>query len=161
MGTSDYTESTIVIAVLLVGTLLALALSFYALRWAVQWLHQSFHQFRDHLKTLPEAKKLSNLAIPVIVVMLIAAMLPWPYFYYQILRLACFGIVIWLLWHDWRPTLAHFTLAMIGVLYNPLVPIHLTREIWSVLNPLTVIAFVWFWWSTLRPATRVKDPAPS
>ena len=80
------------------------------------------------------------------IVMLVAALLPWPYGYYNFLRICVCGAAAFLAYQQWTHDNAAskwvVVLAAIGVLYNPLVPIHLTREIWSVLNVATAAAFV-------------------
>lgn len=80
------------------------------------------------------------------IVMLVAALLPWPYGYYNLLRFCIFGAAAFLAYQQWTHDDAAskwvVVLAAIAALYNPLVPIHLTRDIWSVLNVATAAAFV-------------------
>ena len=77
--------------------------------------------------------------------MLIGALLPWPYGYYNFLRFCVCGAAAFLAYQQWTHDDAAskwvVVLAAVAVLYNPLVPIHLTREIWSVLNVATAVAF--------------------
>jgi len=73
--------------------------------------------------------------------LLILALLPWPYGYYTFLRLAVFAVSGWLAYTQWTHDNA-FTgwvvgLGAMSLLYNPVLPIHLTRDIWSVLNLLS------------------------
>ena len=79
------------------------------------------------------------------IVMLLAALLPWPYGYYNFLRFCVCGAAAFLAYQQWTHDDAAsqwvVVLAAIAVLYNPLVPIHLTRDIWSVLNVATAAAF--------------------
>ena len=80
------------------------------------------------------------------IVMLVAALLPWPYGYYNFLRFWVCGAAAFLAYQQWTHDDAAskwvMVLVAIAVLYNPLVPIHLTRDIWSVLNVATAAAFV-------------------
>ena len=80
------------------------------------------------------------------IVMLVAALLPWPYGYYNFLRFCVCGAAAFLAYQQWTHNDAaskwFVVLAAIAVLYNPLVPIHLTRNIWSVLNVATAAAFI-------------------
>ena len=78
--------------------------------------------------------------------MLVAALLPWPYGYYNFLRFCVCGAAAFLAYQQWTHDDAAskwvVVLGAIALLYNPLVPIHLTREIWSVLNVVTATALV-------------------
>ena len=78
-------------------------------------------------------------------ILLIAALFPWPYGYYGLLRLAVFVVSAWIAYEQWRfdDAVSGWVVAFGGValLYNPFMPIHLTREIWSVLNIATAVLF--------------------
>ena len=71
-------------------------------------------------------------------VILVAALLPWPYGYYNFLRITVCGVTAWLAYTQWRhdDALSGWVVALgaTSVLYNPIVPVHLTRELWGVLN---------------------------
>ena len=80
------------------------------------------------------------------VVMLVAALFPWPYGYYNLLRFCVCGAAAFLAYQQWTHDDAAskwvVILVAIALLYNPLLPIHLTREIWTVLNIGTSLVFV-------------------
>lgn len=80
------------------------------------------------------------------IVMLVAALLPWPYGYYNLLRFCVCGAAAFLAYQQWThdDAASKWVVVLVGiaVLYNPLVPIHLTRDIWSVLNVATAATFV-------------------
>lgn len=75
-------------------------------------------------------------------VMLLWAMNPEnPYGYYNLLRVVCCAVFAYLAIqaasdekHGWV-----WVLGVTAVIYNPIIPIHLTREIWSVVNVVTII----------------------
>lgn len=79
-------------------------------------------------------------------VLLVAALLPWPYGYYGLLRLVVFAVGTWIAYEQWRfdDAVSGWVVAFGGValLYNPIMPVHLTREIWSVLNVATAVLFL-------------------
>ena len=79
-------------------------------------------------------------------VLLIAALLPWPYGYYGLLRLAVFMVSAWIAYEQWRfdDAVSGWVVAFGGValLYNPFLPVYLTREIWSILNIATAVLFL-------------------
>lgn len=79
--------------------------------------------------------------------------LQMPYSYYSILRFAlcitaCFGIAAAVAKHG-RGWLWMF--AILGIVYNPLVPIHLYRKaLWEVINLASLVAF-WIGEYRLKP----------
>lgn len=79
--------------------------------------------------------------------LLVLALLPWPYGYYIFLRLAVSVLAGWLAYEQWKldDAVSGWVVALGGValLYNPLLPVHMTREIWSVLNLGTACIFLW------------------
>ena len=78
--------------------------------------------------------------------LLVAALFPWPYGYYDLLRLGVFVVSGWIAYEQWRhdDAISGWVVAFgaAALLYNPVWPIHLTREIWSVLNIATAVLFV-------------------
>lgn len=78
----------------------------------------------------------------VAILMLLWALNPEnPYGYYVLLRIVLCGVCTFLAYHALKignDTWA-WILGVTAVLYNPIVRIHLTREIWSVVNIATVV----------------------
>lgn len=73
--------------------------------------------------------------------MLLWAMYPGnPYGYYVLLRLVCCPIFAYLAIQAYSQNKEGWTwtLTITALIYNPLIPIHLTREIWSVINLATI-----------------------
>jgi hypothetical protein len=107
------------------------------------------------------------------------ALLPGnPYGYYVLLRLvSCLLLIVLFFFHiamikDKRPVeyptdligwLGVFVL--LALIYNPIIQIHLTREIWSFLNIATIIVLGTFWYLQVRVFTGTlvftKKSAPS
>lgn len=79
-------------------------------------------------------------------IVLILAVLPLPYGFYIFLRLAVFLVAVYLGYTQWKRddsfSIWVITLGTIALLYNPILPIHLTREIWIVFNLLTAGIFI-------------------
>jgi len=71
--------------------------------------------------------------IPAIIaaIMLLLALAPWPYGYYQLLRfVVCFnGAYIAYLAYNQQKNWVAWLFGFIAVLFNPLLPIYLSREI--------------------------------
>ncbi|MCY3674966.1 MAG: hypothetical protein OXH65_09415 [Paracoccaceae bacterium] len=80
------------------------------------------------------------------VLILVLATLPWPYGYYIFLRIliasTCALIVFYQWKHDDAISSWVFIFVGVGILYNPFMPIHLTREIWIILNIITAGLFI-------------------
>ncbi len=76
-------------------------------------------------------------------VLLMLALLPLPYGFYTLLRICICLVCGWLAYeqfkHDNAVGVWVVVLGAIAVLYNPILPIHLTREIWSILNVVTAL----------------------
>ena len=74
------------------------------------------------------------------------AMLLWalnpdnPYGYYILLRWVCCGVFAYLTVQELRIKNEGWTwvLGITAVVYNPIIRVHLTREIWSVINVVTI-----------------------
>ncbi len=63
-----------------------------------------------------------------------------PYGYYTLLRVVCCASFAYLTLKAFsqKKEAWGWVLAVMAVIYNPLLPIHLTREIWSVINIVTI-----------------------
>jgi hypothetical protein len=63
-----------------------------------------------------------------------------PYGYYILLRWVCCAVFAYLAFQALAQEQQScvWVLAMTAVVYNPIIRIHLTREIWSVLNAITI-----------------------
>ena len=96
--------------------------------------------------------------------LLILALLPWPYGYYNFLRLIVCAVSSWIAYTQWRhdDALSGWVIAMgaTSVLYNPFLPVYLTREIWSILNLISAGLFVGHLW-VLRLLVNGPSPAGS
>lgn len=80
-------------------------------------------------------------ALIALALMLGLALADLPYGYYQFLRIAATGILIWLLVEIWDQTniIERLALMALAISYNPLFKIHMDREIHAVINILTVV----------------------
>ena len=84
--------------------------------------------------------------IPAIIagIMLLLALAPWPYGYYQLLRLVVCGVAVYVAFmaYRWQKMWAVWLFGFIAVLFNPLIPIHLSREIWQPVDIVCGILFM-------------------
>lgn len=98
------------------------------------------------------------------VVMLVAALFPWPYGYYNFLRFCICGAAAFLAYQQWThdDAASKWVVMLVGIalLYNPFVPIYLNRETWTVLNVGTAIAFVGHYRSLSRLLRESVEKSP-
>ena len=77
-----------------------------------------------------------------------------PYSYYMLLRCMATATALVLLAcrREALPDVGMWLLVMIALLFNPIVKVHLTREVWQVVDPLTGLVFGWLSGRLERPA---------
>ena len=77
-------------------------------------------------------------------VMLFGALGQWPYGYYQLLRLVVCGLGVYVaaMAYKWQKQWATWLFGFIALLFNPLAPIHLSREIWQPIDLVCALLFV-------------------
>lgn len=89
-------------------------------------------------------------------VLLAAAIFPWPYGYYQALRLIVFasGIYCGIEAKSAGEEKLAYGLWITALVFNPVFPVHLTREIWMPINLAgsALFAFTSYRLSTTRKA---------
>ncbi len=94
------------------------------------------------------------------VALLLAVPPIWPYIYYTLLRLLVSGVAIGALF-ALRPVSPGIVVAfvLVALLFNPLLPVHLTKAVWVPID-LGVAAFFLYVWSRKvgLPTALPKDP---
>lgn len=84
--------------------------------------------------------------IPAIIaaLMLLGALAPWPYGYYQVLRFVVCGVSIYVavIAYDWQKIWVTWLFGFVAVLFNPLISIHLPRELWQPIDVICALLFV-------------------
>jgi len=93
-------------------------------------------------------------AIPA--AMLIIALAPLPYGYYTLLRIVVCGAAAFLAWQTYtlegQITGWVVLLGLIAALFNPIFPVHLTRDIWRIIDPFCAGLFGWHFFKVNRGA---------
>ena len=77
------------------------------------------------------------------IVMLGLALLPLPYAYYMLLRVAIFGVSAYFastVFSGGKTGLA-WVLAINALIYNPIFPVHMTKDGWTIINLFTIGLF--------------------
>ena len=95
-----------------------------------------------------ESIKNKNTASWIAIIMLLLAIPSglWPYSYYTILRWVITGIAIfiWTLVSSLKNEIWDWVAIGIAVLFNPIIPIHLDKDAWVLIDFITVILFLMF-----------------
>jgi hypothetical protein len=91
--------------------------------------------------------------------MLIGALAPWPYGYYQLLRLVTCGIAVYVAFtaYNWQKIWAVWMFGFIALLFNPLLPVHLSRELWQPVDFVCAILFATVALALRKPANEKSD----
>ncbi len=84
-----------------------------------------------------------TLPVGTAVVFLLGALAPWPYGYFVFLRwVVCFAaLMVAFRAHEIERLWALWTFGLVALLFNPLIPIYLTRELWAPIDLLTAVLF--------------------
>jgi len=79
----------------------------------------------------------------IIAIMLLVAVAPLPYGYYQLLRWFTCAVAAFIVVksYQWKKTWAVWLFGAIAVLFNPIFPIHLTKEIWQPIDVVSAVLF--------------------
>ena len=81
--------------------------------------------------------------------LLVIAVLPLPYGYYQLLRLAVTAVALYIAWSEYQASngMTGWALAfgLCALLFNPLIPVHLSRESWFVIDLAVAGIFGAYW----------------
>lgn len=75
---------------------------------------------------------------------LIACLGDWPYGYYMVLRVVVCGAAVFVahLAYAWCHLWATWTFGVMAALFNPLLPVHLFREAWLLIDVGAAVLFV-------------------
>ena len=76
--------------------------------------------------------------------MLLGALADWPYGYYQLLRFVTCGVGVYVAYtaYSWQKMWAVWLFGFIALLFNPLIPIYLSREIWQPIDFICAVLFI-------------------
>jgi FtsH-binding integral membrane protein len=75
--------------------------------------------------------------------MLLIATSSLPYGYYQFLRWVICGIAVFIAYksYEWKQAWASWVFGVVAVLFNPLVPVYLTKETWRPIDMFSALLF--------------------
>lgn len=95
----------------------------------------------------------------VAALMLLGSLAPWPYGYYQLLRFVVCGVSVYVAFvaYNWQKLWAIWLFGFVAVLFNPLLPIHLSRELWQPIDVICAVVFVFVGLILKKPAKDKHD----
>lgn len=85
----------------------------------------------------PEQLEYRKLFSKIVMVLLLVAVIPvWPYFFYQFLKLAIFGAAVFsaYLYHKEKNTKWLTIMLVIAIVFNPFNPLYFGHFLWSVVD---------------------------
>ncbi len=80
-----------------------------------------------------------------ICILLSLALFPLPYFYYQFLKIAVCGFSIYsfiLYYPKYKFSFINIGLLTSAIIYNPVIPLYITKDIWAIINIVTLCLFL-------------------
>jgi len=85
----------------------------------------------------------TTLTVISIIALLLAIPSIWPYGYYQLLRWLIAGTAVFLIFiaSELEKRAWIWTMAVIAILFNPIIPIYLSKETWVVIDFIAAIIF--------------------
>lgn len=92
-----------------------------------------------------ELIKNKNIAsIISIIFLLLAIPAIWPYGYYILLRWIVTASAIFLIWvaYDSKKTFWLFLMGIVAILFNPIIPVHLDKGTWVIIDLVVAIVFL-------------------
>lgn len=119
-------------------------------------------------KSVSPKKKTPIIPQVICIVMLIWAIIPLnpggyyinlrPYGYFILLRIVVCSICLYLAVYCYQNELTNWVwlLSIIAIVFNPIIPIHLNKELWMIIDIVTIIVFL-FSFSHLRPKKLRND----
>ena len=75
--------------------------------------------------------------------MLFGALAKLPYGYYQLLRIFTCGVAVYIAFmaYQWQKLWAVWLFGFIALLFNHVIPIHLSRDIWQTIDVICALLF--------------------
>jgi len=91
--------------------------------------------------------------------MLLGALAPWPYGYYQLLRFVVCGVSVYIAFmaYQWEKIWSVWLFAFVALLFNPLIPIHLSRELWQPIDVICALLFASIAFILKKPIEEKKE----
>jgi hypothetical protein len=83
-----------------------------------------------------------NVAIVISIAFLFLAMIEgWPYGFFTLMRLVVFGTTVYLSWLAYNSEMQAWIwfFGFIALVFNPLIPLHLGRDLWKVIDLLVAV----------------------
>lgn len=92
-----------------------------------------------------EIIKYKNIVSGISTIMLLLAIPTfWPYGYYVLLRwvVTISAVFLLSLVYESKKTFWLFSMGIVAILFNPIIPVHLDKEIWIIIDLIAAILFL-------------------
>ncbi|MCD6151640.1 MAG: hypothetical protein J7J70_08350 [Deltaproteobacteria bacterium] len=92
-----------------------------------------------------ELNKKKNIATIISAIFLFLAMFSgWPYGFFTLLRLVVFGTTVYLSWLAYKSEEQAWAwvFGFVALVFNPLIPLHLGRDLWMVVDFLVAVLLI-------------------
>lgn len=82
-------------------------------------------------------------AIITSIVLLLLAILPWPYGYYTLLRLVVCFTAAFLAWFSYKKQIIRWAwiMGLLVLVFNPVIPLYFGREFWIFVDLIVAVIF--------------------
>lgn len=92
------------------------------------------------------------------VVMLLLTFLDWDYGFYQILRWIVTVSAVYIAYQNYLQENKNWVwvFAIIAILFNPISPIHLDREIWAIIDTIVAVVYLVAFYKDSNKAHELK-----
>lgn len=102
--------------------------------------------------------------IPAVIAaaMLLLALAPWPYGYYQLLRFVVCGIAGYIAFmaYNWKKIWAVWLFSFVALLFNPFISIHLSKELWQLIDVICAILFMYVLLALKKASQKSREIPP-
>ncbi len=91
--------------------------------------------------------------------MLLGALAPCPYGYYQLLRFVVCGVSVYIVFmaYGWHKMWVAWLFGFVALLFNPLIPIHLSRELWQPIDMGCALLFLTTMFLLKKPSDALQE----
>jgi len=98
----------------------------------------------------------------IVSIMLLLALADWPYGYYQLLRFVVCGVSVYVAYtaYTWQKIWAVWLFGLIALLFNPLITIHLPKEIWQPIDFICAMLFIYVLLALKKASQKSREIPP-
>lgn len=99
--------------------------------------------------------------LSIVSILLFVAVAPMPYGFYTFVKMVvcgCAGVICYQLWSKEYRGIWLWVWGMVAIFFNPIASIHMTKEIWMIVDGVAGCLFGYATWMTYRKPPDQGDP---